>query len=227
MNLKRCFILGSGPSIKNQDLRLLRDEYTFCSNWFLNHEYFDELNINYYCSYDDAFVTPGVNQEWVEKLNKYPKIQKYFPKTWAGKVHFENQKFVPYDPACKVYETKKFHANLEKPLYDGGTVIINMCIPIAIATGFKEIILLGCDTTYFTSAQLNPYFYDIKEHKTYFNDAEERNKMWQKNVLQSYEVIQDIIREKGVIIKDATSSGTIQCFEKVSYESVVKEWNVY
>lgn len=66
----RCFILGSGPSIANQDLAPLKNEITFCSNWFFNHDKFSQLNINYYCAYDPGFVQPAVNEYWKTQINR-------------------------------------------------------------------------------------------------------------------------------------------------------------
>ena len=40
---KRCFLLGSGPSIKKEDLRPLKNEIVFALNNFYVHEDFTEI----------------------------------------------------------------------------------------------------------------------------------------------------------------------------------------
>ena len=40
---KRCFILGNGPSLKDEDLSVLKDEYVFTVNQFARKENFEEV----------------------------------------------------------------------------------------------------------------------------------------------------------------------------------------
>ena len=40
---KRCFIIGNGPSIKDQDLTLFKNEITFVANNFYLHKDFDKI----------------------------------------------------------------------------------------------------------------------------------------------------------------------------------------
>ena len=44
------------------------DYYSFCSNWFPMHPEFEKLKINYYCAYDDNFVSPDVNEQWYSMI---------------------------------------------------------------------------------------------------------------------------------------------------------------
>ena len=45
---ERCFIVGNGPSIKQQDLSLLKDEIVFCVNQCVRNEQFTAMNPQYY-----------------------------------------------------------------------------------------------------------------------------------------------------------------------------------
>src|SRR5437870_4954347 len=56
---KRCFILGNGPSLKQQDLSLLRDEHVFVTNWFVLQEEFQKLRHSYLCVSDPHFWNFG------------------------------------------------------------------------------------------------------------------------------------------------------------------------
>lgn len=226
MNKKRCFILGSGPSIKQENLLLLKNEYTFCSNWFINHEQFSELNINYYCTYDEAFVNPNVNNQWLLELEKYPDIKKFFPEKWKtflDNTNLSNIEYINYNPTIRIYESKIFNLNEKEGYYDGGTVIINLCIPLALKMGFEEIILIGCDTTYHTKNGLDAYFYSLDKHKTKFDESSERNTQWQNNVLNSYDVIAEYLTTlNNVRIFDATQNGKISCFDKIQLNQLFR-----
>ena len=87
---KTCFIFGSGPSIKNQDLSSIVDYYSFCSNWFPMHPEFERLKINYYCAYDDNFVSPDVNEQWYRMI-KHINCIFFFPMQW-NKISFRLKK---------------------------------------------------------------------------------------------------------------------------------------
>ena len=217
---KRCFILGSGPSINDEDLTILKNEFTFCSNWFINHEQIKELGIDYYCAYDDAFVSDGVNDIWKEKLNSLG-MQCFFPTKWKKFNIVKDVHYINYNDKIKVYKEKKFSSDITKEVYDGATVIINMCLPIAIYMGFSEIILLGVDNSYYKDGKLNPYFYNTKEHKTDFDNSFERNLQWQKNTALSYEVVQNKISNKETIIYNGSKKSNLTYFEFIKIEDVV------
>ena len=78
---KRCFILGNGPSLKQQDLTLLKDEITFVSNWFVLHDKYEEINPDYYCiCAHEIFGTPtDTYVRWHENVNFDSKLYKSFP----------------------------------------------------------------------------------------------------------------------------------------------------
>ena len=151
---ERCFILGSGPSINKQDLSLIKNEYTFCTNWFINHKDFEKLNVDFYCAYDANFTYPEINKDWLSRLENFSNMGIFFPESWAGKFSLDNANYVQYDNSIKVYKDNVFNFDLAKPLYDGASVVVNMCIPIAMYMGFNKIILLGCDTNYYSKSCL-------------------------------------------------------------------------
>ena len=52
----RCFILGNGPSLNEQDLSLLRNEHCFVTNRFVLHNNFEVVDPNFYCMADPEFL---------------------------------------------------------------------------------------------------------------------------------------------------------------------------
>ena len=45
---KRCFVVGNGPSLNEQDLSLLAEEYVFTVNELMRHERFSLLKSNFH-----------------------------------------------------------------------------------------------------------------------------------------------------------------------------------
>jgi hypothetical protein len=214
---ERCFILGSGPSIKKQNLELLYDEFTFCSNWFVNHKDIKSINIDYFCAYDEAFVTPDINIKWQKKVLDINFQQKFFPKNWEQLNFGKNSTFLAYDHNTKLYEMQKYCVDIETKLIDGATVIINFCIPIAIHMGFKEIILLGIDNNYYKNGKLNPYFYDVSDHDTKFDSSKKRNDIWQKQTYKGYKLLAEYLQGRECKIIDATLNASLDVFEQVDF----------
>jgi hypothetical protein len=54
---QRCFIVGNGPSIKQQDLTLLANEWTFCVNHFYRHPQIEDIKPKYYTIIDPKLIT--------------------------------------------------------------------------------------------------------------------------------------------------------------------------
>ena len=221
---KRCFILGSGPSISEIDLSPLVGEFTFCSNWFVLHDAFDVLNINFYCAYDPGFVSPHINDTWINALRSYDSIFKFFPLEWNNlNLELTHATFINFRHDVQIRKKKEFSWDPDQGFFDGGTVIINMCIPLAIYMGFKELILMGCETDYVGSenGSNHPYFYDLTKHTTPFRRNSNNNKRWQLEVLESYRILHQEVRGLGIRIFNATPGGSLDVFPRLSYSDVL------
>jgi len=220
---KRCFILGSGPSIASQNLTLLVNEITMCSNWFINHNDFQQLNINYYCAYDDAFVSPEINKSWKSRLEE-TKILKFFPENWRKYSLGENIFYLPYDHTVKVYRDKKFSYQVDVAVYDAGSVILNFCLPLAFYMGFSEIFLLGVETDYGISITGDPnqgYFYPPSQQKTTNTHTLESQNAWIKNLLDAYQLVSEYAEAKNIKIVNCTPGGNLEVFERQPLEHVL------
>lgn len=222
---ERCFIIGNGPSIKRQDLTRLKDEYTFCTNWFVNHESFDELNINFYCTYDDAFVTPEPNEKWIEALRN-KEIAKFFPNYWGGlELPFDDVNYVKLNKDVNVYDVNEFSVDpVNIGLYNADTIVINICIPLAVYMGFDAVYLIGCDSNYGISDKgslQNAYFYSQDKHHTRISHNAETEKVWQNKIFKSYEIVNEYCKRNGIEIINATHGGMLEAFPREEYEQVV------
>ena len=56
---KTCFIIGNGPSIKNQDLVSLADKDTFVMNSFWRHPQYKLINPKYYLAASFPYLSSG------------------------------------------------------------------------------------------------------------------------------------------------------------------------
>lgn len=241
---KRCFLLGSGPSIKKEDLKPLKNEIVFALNNFYVHENFSEImsgNVPKY--YMTAPIhSPQTEAEWkvwfedMEKyvpenanmllgLNAYDGNIKYiFDKYAIFKKHKINWYF-----AGKNYEDNYFdkHAmDITKSIYLGEAVSIYALI-LAIYMGFDEIYLLGMDHDYF--------LYDDESQMRMYDSAKHQNNEFERsfgdtfyikeflrqyNIFSKYKAFKDNSKSK---IYNASNGGILKIFSKVKYEDLFKK----
>lgn len=160
---KRCFILGSAPSIKRENLSLLKDEIVLPLNNFYVHQDFLEImsgNVPKY--YVIAPIHPPQTEEtWVKwfrdmethtpqnvhmvlGLDGYPGNIKYLLDKYGL---FKNHKINWYLSGLDIsseYEFKYKDIQLTRMLWAAATVSTYALI-IALYMGFDEIYLLGVD----------------------------------------------------------------------------------
>lgn len=247
---KRCFILGSGPSIKDLDFSLLKDEYTFTVNQFARFENFEDLKTNYHIFADERIFKLDENKnsdkealEYIKKLISSSKKIKFFSKL-NSKEYIENSKYFKnidvnyYTDGLSYYENYNLEPDISKQIPWFPTVI-DYCIFIALYMGFKEIYLLGCDCTGFLrlatvdETQNADYQYGYKISK---NEQERLNnqiktygiadelEVWGR-IFRYYEWLSNYTKEYNATIINCTDRGILNIFERKSIKEVLKKKN--
>ena len=180
---KRCFILGSGPSIKNQNLKLLKNEIVFALNNFYVHHDFNEIvsgdSEKYYMT--APIHRPQTQNEWeawfsdMEKkipenvsmifgLNREKTNIKYI---LNKNNFFTQQKKYWYFTGKDVNEFYVFDwkdLDIARMIWISETVSIYAII-FAIYMGFSEIYLLGMDHNYICNKEKDFRFYENGIHQ--------------------------------------------------------------
>jgi len=160
---ERCFILGSGPSIKKEDLKPLKNEIVFALNNFYVHKDFDIImsgnKPKYYMT--APVHSPQTETEWKEWFSD---MEKYVPKTTTMLLGlnsykenikyifdkyglFKEHKIYWYYTGVNVneyYQFNKKDIEITNMIWSANTVSIYALI-FAIYMGFDEIYLLGMD----------------------------------------------------------------------------------
>ncbi|MGK7942515.1 MAG: hypothetical protein AB4062_20615 [Crocosphaera sp.] len=243
---QRCFIIGNGPSLKSQNLTLLKDEVTFVTNWFILHENCQKINPTFYClCAQEMFGTEShFKQGWNKTVvfnsklygliqEKIPKAIKVFP--FFFREGIKQQKLFPnhelrylfFEPPVKMINYQQ-SMNLDiatQRLHTGDTVIINFCLPIAYYLGFKDIYLLGCDCDYGMQkpGDSRQYFYKSEQQTGDAPSYKWLQKSWANDgpMIKSYAVAKREFEERGRTIYNATSGGKLEVFPRVKFEDIL------
>jgi len=238
---KRCFILGSGPSIKKEDLKPLKNEIVFALNNFYVHEDFPEIMSGdapkYYMT---APVHPPQSEDewkkWFEDmeshmpkdtnmifgLNAYEGNIKYiFDKYGIFKDYKINWYFagIDYSPNSFNYDAM----DATKMIYNGEAVSIYALI-FAIYMGFDEIYLLGMDHDYFLyddESQMRMYKSAVHQQnefeRTFGDTFYIKEFLRQYNIFSKYKAFADYSSSK---IYNASDGGILKIFPRVKFKEL-------
>lgn len=225
---QRCFIIGTGPSLKKHDLTKLSSEIKIGVNMILLHQDLEKIHLNYLCASDPAHwqVDGGFPRSWNQAFKKLSYCSFFF----------ERSCFPVYKRTPELQDRKVYFINLNhsRRVFDGDfsfdipnhtcwgrTVIIDFCLPLAFYFGFKEVFLLGCDCDYGTGKfpdYSKSYFYDTgldNRRLPAFNTNE-----WVDDVISSYEVVKKVFEAHGRKIYNAGFGGKLEVFERVDYDDL-------
>jgi hypothetical protein len=174
---ERCFVLATGPSIREQDLRPLQNEWCIAVSEFYKHQHYQLIKPEYYAFAPTTVpLTEQLVAKRLQRLQDVKRVSRdeifFFAlhdKSWAETSNLvEDRNRIYYlrfshhvgDPPARI----ELASSLPFPF--GASVL---GIWVAIYLGFSEIYLVGCDhdgmwrwdgVTPFTHANYPHHFYD-------------------------------------------------------------------
>ncbi len=226
---KRVFIVGNGPSVQQQNLKLLKDEITFFVNRAFKHEEYEYIQPTYH-----VFVDPKLaSGEWEitmldAVLKKNPNVTFLLNAKW-----YYLDKFKPYinDPKFKIYWLNTslfltpFHKyrtfDLTKVTY--GAAVIGQAMISALYMKADRVYLLGVESTGFCNELLKQesHFYGINPENNQKNIEDVY-----KDLYFNYLYIKNLFyfsqycKAKGYQVFNCTVGGILDMFERKTYEEL-------
>jgi hypothetical protein len=212
---RRCFVIGNGPSLRNTDLSLLKDEMTFG----LNRIYlmFEELGFStsFLVSVNDLVL-----EQCAEDLQNLdlPKLI-----TWRSRRWFRQ------DPKTIFIDTdftrpEGFCPDATSRIFEGFTVTY-VALQLAFYMGFRQAILVGVDHNFTTKGPANTTVVSTGEDPNHFSGAYfGKGFRWQLPDLdgseRAYQFARTAYLDAGREILDATVGGKLEIFPKVDFTSL-------
>jgi len=218
---KRAFILGNGPSLKNTDVRLLKNEITIACNgiFFL----FEETGFSptFYTVEDNLIA-----EQWADTINNLRGTIKIFPydlrsvlKQDENTLYINFLRLYPFFP--------QFSTDFDDHVFWGGTVSY-LNIQLAYYLGISEVYLIGFDNNYVIPQK------DIKTEKgilsqsldnnhfnpNYFGPGHRYNAPNFELMDLMYNKVQSFCDKTGWRVYNATAGGKFDVFERCDYNSL-------
>jgi hypothetical protein len=221
---ERCFIIGNGPSLKNTDLSLLQNEYTFGMNRI--YLLFPELGFSstYYLSVNDLVIEQCAQDILSLQVPRFLSWRsRGFIKEALG-----DQNSLPIDPPLSflhtTYTGPKFAHDARHRLWEGATVTY-VAMQLAFHMGFTRVVLIGIDHSFTTKGKPNTTVVSPGDDPDHF-DSNYFGKgfRWQLPDLETSELAYRRAGENYSAanreILDATIGGKLTVFPKVDYQSL-------
>ena len=248
----RVVIIGNGPSLNNS-IEKYKEEIIqsdiIVVNEFGATEFFEVFRPHFYVFADPAYFTLPENmkdsvlnlfQTIVEKT-RWPMhiIIPYFFKEAHSMKIFSQNKYITidcyYDGRQDVGKMSRFEAWDENLIAPPAQTVLNVCIYLAIYWYYKEIYLIGADTSFLESIRVDQktneifiksaHFYKDEEvYSSNYYEASKGTKMegWTLhdliwafgNMFKMYSDLRDYADYKGVKIYNASEYSWINVFER-------------
>lgn len=227
---KRCFIIGTGPSLRTTDLDILKDkeEITFASNKIF--KIFNETSwrpqlycisdLEVFSFYFEQICSLNLEHEFLVNIMN----SKYSNEIDKQKLIGDNKYiFEIYKDEIKDVKTGKWIPNFsehpDKYVVDGGITVTYSMIQWAYFLGFKEVYLLGVDFNY---EDLTGMDRKKGDHfcENYIEKGEVVNNPKIEESLKAYEVAEKFSKEHNFRIYNATRGGKLEVFERVDFDSL-------
>ena len=211
---QRCFIIGNGPSLKNTDLSLLKEEFSFGMNRI--YLMFPELGFSstYFLSVNSLVI-----EQCAEDIRSLT-IPKFL--SWRSRGLIQPTKDMAF--LHTTYTGPKFAQDARGRLWEGATVTY-VALQLAYHMRFEQVILIGVDHSFSAKGKPNSTVVSQGDDQDHINTAYfGKGFRWQLPDLETSERAYSMAREAyvqvGRQILDATIGGKLTVFPKVAYETL-------
>lgn len=212
---KRCFVVATGPSLKETDLDILAEHNELCISVNSIYEIFDKTvwRPDYYVTTDYTMA-----RDCPEALSYMDKDRtvSFYPDNSEPYMSMEDKE------KALIYHQGRIAAmtgyipvseDVAQIVYCGGTVT-TAAIQFAIYFGCEEIYLLGTDATGINEKYLKyGHFYKEKEYTSI---------CFSGRVRTSYLSVKKYADEHNIKIYNATRGGELEIFERVELDSLFR-----
>jgi 6-hydroxymethylpterin diphosphokinase MptE-like protein len=226
---ERCFVIGNGPSLKQQDLAPLANEITFVANYFHLHPIISESwQPKYYCLSDPAYFDGREPTEAIRDIVAKVPSATFFVPHYASDF-LETTRALPEDRTyyvglCGGLEDEFDELPDFTTVTPGVQTVVQLSIMAAMFMGCTRIYLMGLDHDWLTQCGVTVNFYSKDQVKNQPPASEWNYKslmMAMTTIWRVYEMHRRIATKHGIKIINVTQGGFLDVFERARYEDII------
>ncbi|MDD6193879.1 MAG: DUF115 domain-containing protein [Lachnospiraceae bacterium] len=222
---KRCFVIGTGPSLTIEDLELLKEEFTFSVNSIVNCFHMTDWRPTCYVA-QDPDARDEIEKYGVTKLTRECKYVLFAVKSgllkYAGKmenIYYYNSMDVPYE------NLPSFSSDATDIVYETSTVIYSV-LQLAYYMGFQEIYMLGIDLGFSCIRNSKGEIRRCGEKQAtaeFLVSKTQQEPIYELDrIIKGYTAARQYAKDNRLILKNATRGGYLEELERVALEDVLK-----
>ncbi len=231
---KRAFVIGTGPSLQDQDISALASEITYVMSGFWKHESTKYWQPTYYCLSDPIYFDGSEHmRSFFRSLNEHIRDSTFFVPAFGRSVVVE-QGLLPEDRTYWLSFAGELNTVASPSIeftdsIPSAMTISQLCLMAAIYMGCSPIYLLGLDHDWLSHRNQHQHFYQghagLESHpevKPSLSDHSYRTVMECALIIwEGYEILNELARRRGITILNATNGGFLDVFERVDYRDVI------
>lgn len=228
----RAFLIATGPSLRKENLKLLKGEDCFTlSNAFLLKE-IKLINpiLHFFAPYHLP-ITKRSFYDWLLKSDKeLPKktdiMMNYDDRNLKTKKLFNSRNVYFLKISGKI---NKFHSNIQKtvPKFQTGSI---MALNVLLSMGYKKIYILGCDHNQLKNfnSQIDNFYKESRDER--LTKISKLNRNWKRLdeelsasllAYNQYKEINKIAEQKNIEIINLSKDSWIDLFKKESLKKII------
>lgn len=209
---QRCFIVATGPSLRMNDLDVLKKNMEICISMNRIYKAFEytEWRPEYYVA-EDKEMCSNYKNEMLSLDVKCKFLSDSFLDIWKDN---SDPSFYKYHSCLSLFlpQLPKLSENIARKIYWSG-IVTYVCLQLAIYMGFKEIYLLGVDFNYRGNG--GNYFYE-KE----FEEGSRLVITSSEESLAGYKKAKEYADTNNIKNYNATRNGKLEVFERIEFDKI-------
>lgn len=218
---KRCFIIGTGPSLTIEDLESLKGEITFAPNRIYELQEKTIWRPTFYMCQDHNII-----QTFGDKIKGIESDVSFLPINYKNDFVGDKYRFFVLKEKNYYPKDAEFSKDVAKFIAQGYTVTYG-AIQMAIYMGFKEIYLVGIDHNYNITRDASGRPVRNADSENYSKGMSDYVNMNNLPRIEestiAYEVAEKVSRKMGVRIYNATRGGMLEAFERINLDNVLNK----
>jgi hypothetical protein len=227
---RRAFILGTGPSLQQQDLSKLGGELTFAVNSFWKHPVMAAWQPTFYCLSDPVFFDsdPDRRSQLNDLMNVSHRSTFFFPAVISRQWREQNASSddaTHYVSFAGWIHNRDFEWPALHKSIPSSFIVVQLALMVAMYMGCNPIYLLGCDHDFAGDKGRIPHF-----HQGPVLDASLAGKQhplsfvyeYSHSIWKGYERLLRMANSRGVSIFNATAGGMLDVFDRADYDSLFR-----
>lgn len=238
-NKERCFIVGNGPSLKIEDLEMLKNDVTFASNGIYAIYKETDWRPTYYGAYDGVICNEGITQkERIEEI--ISKCEAAFTSVVGGWFRFKDDKDLQKLHYMRLIrqiddstQLPLFSNDCSEVIYASNTITY-LFLQLAVYMGFRQIYLLGIDCQYSYErykgkvTKSSDFGNNMEQIKQEISEMQSRHLNKYGNYgpveidahMAGYMSAKNYGDDHGIKIFNATRGGRLEVFERVDFDKL-------